>query len=106
MTEPRPMRVAGTAMLWQAFQMGGVKALYMTRLLVLAILLTPADFGLVAIATAATGFLLSVTNFDLVPAAVQVMIHEIHRVFGRGCSCLNGVQQDILAPFAIKNHLA
>ena len=65
------MRAAGTAMLWQAFQMGGVKALYMIRLLVLAILLTPADFGLIAIALAATGFLLNLTNFGLIPAVVQ-----------------------------------
>jgi len=71
MTEHRPMRAAGTAMLWQAFQMGGVKVLYMIRLLVLAILLTPADFGLVAIALAATNFLQNLTNFGLVPAVVQ-----------------------------------
>jgi lipopolysaccharide exporter len=71
MTEHRPMRAAATAMLWQAFQMGGVKALYMVRLLVLAILLTPADFGLIAIALAATGFLLNLTNFGLIPAVVQ-----------------------------------
>lgn len=71
MTEHRPMRAAGSAMLWQAFQMGGVKALYMIRLLVLAILLAPADFGLIAIALAATGFLLNLTNFGLIPAVVQ-----------------------------------
>jgi O-antigen/teichoic acid export membrane protein len=71
MTEHRPMRAAGNAMLWQAFQMGGVKALYMVRLLVLAIILTPADFGLIAIALAATGFLLNLTNFGLIPAVVQ-----------------------------------
>ena len=65
------MRAAGTAMLWQAFQMGGVKALYMIRLLVLAILLRPADFGLIAIALAATGFLLNLTNLGLIPAVVQ-----------------------------------
>lgn len=71
MTEHRPMRAAGTAMLWQAFQMGGVKVLYMVRLLVLAILLTPADFGLIAIALAATGLLANLTNFGLIPAVVQ-----------------------------------
>ena len=65
------MRAAGNAMLWQAFQMGGVKALYMVRLLVLAILLKPEDFGLIAIALAATGLLLNLTNFGLIPAAVQ-----------------------------------
>lgn len=71
MIERRPLRVAGTAMLWQAVQIGGVKALYMVRLLVLAIMLTPADFGLIAIALAATGFLLNLTNFGLIPAVVQ-----------------------------------
>ena len=67
----RPVRAAGKAMLWQSFQLGGVKAIYMIRLLVLAALLTPADFGLVAIATAATGFLMNLTNFGLIPALVQ-----------------------------------
>jgi PST family polysaccharide transporter len=65
------MRAAGNAMMWQAFQMGGVKAFYLVRLLVLAILLTPADFGLIEIALAATGFLLNLTNFGLIPAVVQ-----------------------------------
>jgi lipopolysaccharide exporter len=65
------MRAAGSAMLWQAFQMGGVKVLYMVRLLVLAILLKPEDFGLIAIALSATGFLLNLTNFGLIPAVVQ-----------------------------------
>jgi O-antigen/teichoic acid export membrane protein len=71
MTEHQPMRVAGNAMMWQAFQMGGVKVIYMIRLLALAILLTPADFGLIAIALSATGFLLNLTNFGLIPAVVQ-----------------------------------
>lgn len=67
----QPIRAAGTAMVWKLVQMGGVKVIYMVRLLVLAILLTPADFGLVAIATAATGFLMSLTNIGLIPAVVQ-----------------------------------
>src|SRR5215204_1352453 len=71
MMEHRPMRAAGNAILWQAFQMGGVKVLYMVRLLVLAILLTPSDFGLIAIALASTSFLLNLTNFGLIPAVVQ-----------------------------------
>jgi len=71
MMENHHMRAAGNAMVWKLVQMGGVKIIYLIRLLVLAILLTPADFGLVAIAMAATGFLLSVTNFGLIPAVVQ-----------------------------------
>jgi O-antigen/teichoic acid export membrane protein len=69
--EQRPMRAAGNAMLWKLVQMGGVKVIYMVRLLVMAILLAPADFGLVAIATSATGFLLGLTNVGLIPAVVQ-----------------------------------
>lgn len=72
MTEQSPIRAAGNAMVWKFIQMGGVKAIYMVRLLVLAILLEPEDFGLVAIATTATGFLLSLTNLGLVPSLVQV----------------------------------
>src|SRR6187549_1945970 len=71
MMENHHMRAAGNAMVWKLVQMGGVKIIYLIRLLVLAILLTPAEFGLVAIAMAATGFLLSVTNFGLIPAVVQ-----------------------------------
>lgn len=71
MIEERPMRAAGNAMVWKLVQMGGVKVIYMIRLFVLAILLTPADFGLVAIATSATGFLLGLTNVGVIPAVVQ-----------------------------------
>ena len=67
----KSLGAAGTAMMWQAFQMGGVKIIYMIRLLVLAILLTPADFGLFAIATSATAFLQNLTNFGMIPALVQ-----------------------------------
>ncbi len=72
MIEQSPIRAAGNAMVWKFVQMGGVKVIYMVRLLVLAILLTPEDFGLVAIATTATGFLLNLTNMGLIPALVQV----------------------------------
>jgi lipopolysaccharide exporter len=71
MIDQSPIRAAGNAMVWKFIQMGGVKVIYMVRLLVLAILLKPADFGLVAIATTATGFLLNLTNFGLIPALVQ-----------------------------------
>jgi lipopolysaccharide exporter len=68
----QPIRAAGIAFIWKFIEMGGVKITYMVRLLVLAILLKPEDFGLVAIATTATGFLLNVTNLGLIPALVQV----------------------------------
>lgn len=62
---------AGSAIVWQAIQMGGVKAIYLVRTLILARLLLPEDFGLVAIAATAMGFLFNVTNFGMVPALVQ-----------------------------------
>ena len=71
MMEKHHIHAAGNAMVWKLVQMGGVKIIYLVRLLVLAILLVPEDFGLVAIATTAIGFLMSMTNFGLVPAVVQ-----------------------------------
>ena len=66
-----PLQKAGSALLWQALQMGGVKAIYLVRTLILARLLLPEDFGLVAIAATAMGFLFNITNFGMVPALVQ-----------------------------------
>jgi O-antigen/teichoic acid export membrane protein len=43
----------------------------MLRLLILAWLLSPDDFGLLAIATTAIGFLLHVTDIGMIPALVQ-----------------------------------
>jgi O-antigen/teichoic acid export membrane protein len=43
----------------------------MIRLLVLAWLLVPEDFGLLAIATTAVGFLLKITDLGMIPALVQ-----------------------------------
>jgi lipopolysaccharide exporter len=67
----RAIQVAGRAFIWQAVQMGGVKIIFLARILVLARLLSPSDFGLVAIATTAMGVLLSMTNFGMLPALVQ-----------------------------------
>jgi lipopolysaccharide exporter len=64
-------RLAGAAIVWKGAQLGGVKILHIVRLLVLARLLAPEDFGLLAIATTASGFLLLVTDFGILPALVQ-----------------------------------
>jgi O-antigen/teichoic acid export membrane protein len=69
--DKRPTKAAGRALIWQSIQMVGVKGVYMARLLILARLLTPEDFGLVAIAITALGFLLNLTNFGMIPALVQ-----------------------------------
>jgi lipopolysaccharide exporter len=62
---------AGSAMMWKSLQMVGVKAIFLIRTLVLARLLLPEDFGLLAISLIAVDFLLSVTNLGLIPALVQ-----------------------------------
>jgi O-antigen/teichoic acid export membrane protein len=64
-------RNAGFALSWRAVQHAGVKLIYLARLLILARLLAPADFGLLAIAVVAVEFLMHITNFGMVPALVQ-----------------------------------
>lgn len=64
-------RQAGRAIIWQVVQLAGDKILFFVRILVLAWLLTPEDFGLVAIATTTIGFFQNITDIGLVPALVQ-----------------------------------
>ncbi len=67
----RPLQRAGSALIWKAVQLGGVNSIFLLRLLVLAWLLAPEDFGLLAIAVTTIGFLLSITDFGMIPALVQ-----------------------------------
>lgn len=62
---------AGSALVWRAVQLGGIKLIFLARLLVLARLLSPEDFGLFAICAVAVDFLLSLTNMGMIPALVQ-----------------------------------
>jgi PST family polysaccharide transporter/lipopolysaccharide exporter len=61
----------GRALIWRTIQLGGVKLIFLARVLVLGRLLAPDDFGLLAISVVAVGFLLSVTDLSLIPALVQ-----------------------------------
>ncbi len=70
MTEP-PIRQAGSALVWRSVQLIGEKLIFFLRLLILARLLAPDDFGLLAIAVTAIGFFLSITNLGMIPALVQ-----------------------------------
>ena len=62
---------AGSAVLWRGFGLGAEKIIFLLRLLVLARLVAPAEFGLVAIGMTATAFMARITDFGLVPALVQ-----------------------------------
>jgi len=64
-------QTVGRAVSWKAVQHGGVKAIYMVRLLILARILSPDDFGLLAIAYVAIDVLLRVTEVGMIPALVQ-----------------------------------
>ncbi|MCL4871401.1 MAG: lipopolysaccharide biosynthesis protein [Anaerolineae bacterium] len=61
----------GRAVSWKAIQHGSVKLIYMVRLVVLARLLAPDDFGLLAISTVAIDFLLRLTEVGMMPALIQ-----------------------------------
>jgi lipopolysaccharide exporter len=62
---------AGSALMWKSVQMVGTKLIFFVRLFILARLLSPADFGLIAVAMVAIDVLVSVTNFGMIPALVQ-----------------------------------
>ena len=62
---------AGTAMRWRAAQLAGIQAIYFVRLLILARLLAPDAFGLLAIATVALGVMLQLSDVGMIPALVQ-----------------------------------
>ncbi len=64
-------RRTGSAMFWKAFQLGSSKVIFLVRTLILARLLAPDDFGLLAISLVSVGFLVSITNLGMVPALVQ-----------------------------------
>lgn len=62
---------AGSAIIWKAVQLVGVKGLSIGRLLVLAIILAPEDWGLVAIGAVTTELLVALTDVGLNDAIVQ-----------------------------------
>jgi O-antigen/teichoic acid export membrane protein len=62
---------AGRGLMWKAVQMGGTKGLYLAGTLVLGHLLTPSDFGHVAIAVVVVTSLMTATETGMTPALVQ-----------------------------------
>lgn len=75
MSEPLAGRV-GSALTWRTVQLIADQGLSVVRFLILAILLAPNDFGLLAIATAVLDLLLALTNLGLEPALVQLQRRE------------------------------
>ena len=64
-------RPAGTALAWRALELGGVRLIALARFFVLAKLLAPDDFGLLAIAAVAIELSLALTDLGLIPSLIQ-----------------------------------
>ena len=64
-------RPAGTALAWRALQLGGVRVISLVRFFILAKLLAPEDFGLLAIAAVAVEMLLALTDLGSIPSLIQ-----------------------------------
>jgi PST family polysaccharide transporter/lipopolysaccharide exporter len=62
---------AGSAMVWKTIQYGGTQTVSLIRLLILARLLVPDDFGLMAMGLITMQTIVTVTDFGMVPALVQ-----------------------------------
>ena len=69
-TEPLATRT-GRALFWKSVQLVGVKLIFILRLAILARLLQPDAFGLLAIALIPVDLLLNITDLGMVPALVQ-----------------------------------
>jgi O-antigen/teichoic acid export membrane protein len=67
---------AGRALLWKGAQLGTSKVVYLLGTLVLGRLLTPNDFGLVAIATVAITTVMTATETGMTNALVQATTRE------------------------------
>lgn len=61
----------GSALVWKATQVGADRAISLVRFLVLARLLAPTDFGLLAVGTVALDLLMTVTALGMMEALVQ-----------------------------------
>lgn len=69
-TEPLATRT-GTALVWRSIQLVGVKLIFLLRLVILARLLQPDAFGLLAIALIPVDLFLNITDLGMIPALVQ-----------------------------------
>ena len=64
-------RRAVVALIWRGVAVGGEKVIFLARLVILARLLSPEDFGLVAIGMTVLAIALSLTDFGVVAALIQ-----------------------------------
>jgi O-antigen/teichoic acid export membrane protein len=64
-------RKVGNALLWRGLSVSIEKIIFLVRILILARLVAPAEFGLVAIGMLSLAVINSLTDFGIVPALVQ-----------------------------------
>lgn|GEM_PF-3481151 len=71
MKEKSIAQKAGKAVIWKAIQLAGAKVIFLLRTLILAAILVPEDFGLLAIALVSLDFLTKLTDVGLSQAIIQ-----------------------------------
>lgn len=72
-------RKAGNAFIWKIIQLGTSQAVNLVRMLILASLLVPEDFGLMSIGLATLNTILAITDVGMLPALIQqIEIEEDH----------------------------
>ena len=64
-------RRAGGALIWRGLAEGGEKIIFLARLFILARLLAPEDFGLLAVGMVALAMMLRLTDFGVVASLIQ-----------------------------------
>ena len=64
-------RRAGSAVVWRSAALAGEKLIFLVRLIILARILAPSDFGMVAIGMAAMVLMVTLTDLGIVSALVQ-----------------------------------
>ena len=70
-TKPYLAQQAGNAVVWRGLSLAAEKLIFLVRLLVLARLVSPEDFGLVAIGLTVITVVGQATDFGMIPALVQ-----------------------------------
>jgi O-antigen/teichoic acid export membrane protein len=92
---------AGLAMLWQAAQHGSEKVINLARLLILAAILTPDDFGLLAVSLVAVAVFTGLTEMGMTPALVQrASVEDVHYDTAWTFGVLRGLAVAVLVALA------
>lgn len=92
---------AGDAISWRSLEQFGTRLIFLIRLIILIRLLSPEDFGLIAIATIAIDLLLSLTNLGMTQALIQLrVVDERHYNNAWTLEIIRGLSVTLVAFFS------